>query len=222
MKTQQNQVLEAIVRAGLDPRDFSWDERGSKYLRFTPSVSRLNHSGGYYFIFDSAEGDYRSSRYSIFSPGSEFREQVEGALTWEDQLRHVAHWLNYLRREIRTPSLWASLSEVRGPLALEGPNAEFTPEEKVEIFRQLGVLQREITAQAQLSVVQQQLLENTLGEIKESVHHLRRHQWFHLAIGAIMHFLFEAHVIQPYAQAIFMKAVTTFQYIVNIPPMLRP
>jgi hypothetical protein len=138
LRSQKNEVLEAIKSSGLDPFNFKWSEDDSQCMMdddfSRASVERLSYEDLiFYFQFDYLQG----KRYAIFSSGRErcVEEQSTGA--WTGQLTYVRNWLTYLKRELAQPDLWDELFKYQLPpgakLTADIGNEPFTVKEAEQL-----------------------------------------------------------------------------------------
>jgi hypothetical protein len=108
-ETQKNQVGVLVRRAGFDLGEFKW--------RVVPvgghTVDELVHeSTGYQFAFDIIPpsglpyGIREEDRASYFSPGPEHVRQRANSYGWDAQLEVVEVWLEALKEEVGTVSIW--------------------------------------------------------------------------------------------------------------------
>src|SRR5438876_7379074 len=99
LRSQANEVFEAIKSAGLEPSDFDWEDIVGHNSGMR--VSQLAHKrSGYYFTFDNF-GEF----YSQWEPGYQTRVDSSYWEDWRDQLNRFQLWLSYVRRETESPDL---------------------------------------------------------------------------------------------------------------------
>ncbi len=124
-KTQRNEVLKAIERAGLAPDSFVWRETGSPIYYGggdAPLVSQLTHlPTRAEFTFDY--GGEAEAWWAVFSPaeGRPYESTDVGA--WGGQLAALSQWLTVVRREAEAPDLWAAFAGA--PSLVPFPLVEF-------------------------------------------------------------------------------------------------
>lgn len=98
LKSQKNDVLRVIEGAGLNPRDFHWDQA---YKDDAYYVNRLFHTASsFWFEFDYVAGARSSGHYVRFAPGPDSADGSGYPGTWSKALDYLARWLRFLRREI--------------------------------------------------------------------------------------------------------------------------
>jgi hypothetical protein len=190
LRSQKNEVLEAIKSSGLDPFNFKWSEEDSQYTREDEysfaSVERLTYEDvTFYFQFDY----YQEKRYVIFSPGRErcVEEQNPGA--WVGQLSSVRSWLTYLKRELAQPDLWAELSKYQLPpgetLTADIGNEPFTVKEAEQLSEGIRKVRAYIETEFALNEDQHKLVNEKLDYLLEAAKRQGRKDWFHTSIGVI-------------------------------------
>src|SRR5438094_561190 len=93
LKSQANQVFQAIKNAELEPADFEWQEtKGHESGLF---ISMLVHkTSGYYFSFDNY-----NEFSSIWSPGKQTLVDMNSGTQWKSQLTWFQSWLTCVKRE---------------------------------------------------------------------------------------------------------------------------
>ena len=104
-------MFEVVRALGFDPGDFQW---GVVQSPQTPpiTIDRLVHvSSDHYFAFDlippSPYGlGMEEDRASFFSPGPDRPSMAIKSFGWESQRDLVRAWLQALKREVETVSLW--------------------------------------------------------------------------------------------------------------------
>ncbi len=179
--SQQDDLALIIRAAQFDPREFDWTTE----VDYDGWISdRLVHTpSGAHFTFDEDRG----ARLSRFVPGREVVEETAGANTWPDQRRHVALWLEYVRREIQTPNVWARLSEEAKSLAgephQESPKTPFEPHELEEIRGQLSVIRHLLLDQAGLDQAQRNTIEERLSYLEAAASQVGRIHWRDIFVG---------------------------------------
>src|ERR1041384_433098 len=84
LKTQRNDVFMAVESVGLDPNQFTWEVVPSSfYTRSDVGVSKLVHSSGYHFVFNSTR---EGVLFYSMSPGRNGRIENGETGTWPHQL----------------------------------------------------------------------------------------------------------------------------------------
>jgi hypothetical protein len=133
LKSQSNEVFEAIKNAGLEPTDFDWQD-ATGHASMT-RVSRLVHKGsGYYFMFDNL-GGFNSK----WESGQQTRVDSWYWDEWLSQLDCFRSWLSDLKRETESQDLWGAISKeaqiLESAASSDTSNAPFTLEENAYVFK---------------------------------------------------------------------------------------
>jgi hypothetical protein len=213
LKTQANDVLNAVRKSGLDPEDFAWELENPPILRHTPSRD-------YYFSFEPFVFGQHQAHYC---PGDVSGVEYRGAVSWEAQLSLVDEWLTNLKREIQAPDLWSLLSE-QTPLvqaaSADSPNTPFSPAELKKISDGLGELQTYIEKTHQLDEQKQEFLESSLGYLADAAHRQGRRDWLYLAIGVLSTVVVGVAAAPDQAREIFRFVSDVLQAILKTPPFL--
>ncbi len=108
LPSQKNQVLEAVLQAGLDPADFEWLELHKDLDQPSEGlVALLRHvPTDYEFEFDM-----RSERLlACFSPSPERPSHTQQVESWGSMRAMVQIWLQSLKHEYETPDMWAEFA----------------------------------------------------------------------------------------------------------------
>ena len=97
-RTQETQVLEAIIAVHLNPYDFDWEQVDSLNLSET-RVPRLFHSSREYFLtFDVEDPD---GYFLVFRPGVNQEESTELVLGgWLRVIPHVQVWAGRVKAAV--------------------------------------------------------------------------------------------------------------------------
>ncbi len=176
---QWNPIIEAIERAGLDPKDFELDDDGAE-ARITP-----RRSEGHFVIGrpDSGTGYAVSKRVGEQSP-------LEYTIhTWPVLDERVALWLSEVKRDQETPDRFAELQQEREMLTVATAenveNTPFTADEQTEIAKQLGEIKEYVKKTYELSQDQTQILEAGLDFIGVEARRAGRRDWLAYAAGTL-------------------------------------
>jgi hypothetical protein len=140
LQTQKNEVILIIKESWMNPLEFQLIE-GRGWL---PKV--LHTPSGFDFVF--------SGDSILCSPGAEKVRQEVSRLNWLGKSEMLRNWLTYLKREIETPDLWASLSQAQELLSSESTeavNTPFTVDEQVQIKKTIEEIRVYITSTYSLS-----------------------------------------------------------------------
>lgn len=185
LKSQKNDILILIKEAGLAPSEFDWediesvDDPGS--LRTHQFNQLVHRPSGYAALF--------GTDYLAFSPGQETQNETEYKLNWVGKYLSVKRWLSYLRRELETPDLWASVAQEAELLSLEpadATNSPFTDEEMAQIKRAIEEIRTYITSTHELSDEPLRRVNDKLDYLIDASTRLGRIDWKNLFVGALI------------------------------------
>lgn len=186
LRTQQNEVLESIKWAGLNPNEFEWEEISSQNMN--KIISKIKHKyDDYYFIFD-----YLNERdYAIYSPGKNIRIQRNYPGNWYEQTLYVKKWLIELKKVIEAPNLWDEIEKYKPTFSLQSierlDNKKINKEEVVNISNALKSLENKIESEFQeLKAEDINFIKSELQYLSEAGKRLGRKDWILLSIGQIV------------------------------------
>jgi hypothetical protein len=191
-KVQKNEVLEILRNAGLDPSQFSWEQRYYSSGKYQGPAELLVHgSSGFFFEFSLRDG---SRHFARMSPGPEASQDSAYPGSWELQRGYVERWAADVRAELEAPDLWDSLpswhSLTELPPIFE-ENSRFTQAELIEINERLDAIGAQLTSLAEsndLRTLAHGLIEHLRGEAPRQ----GRRDWVFLALGALLSFMVNA------------------------------
>ena len=213
LKSQRNNVFQSILQFSLNPIDFTWLTREDPRARLA-TISRLEHVSGYYFQF--------SKTASYWSPDIERRhgERLDSAgFSWDERLTQVREWLGYLKREVTSPDLWASLQEAQAlqtaATSNNIENAPFTAAELITVELKLNELKEYIVGAAQLSNAQIKHLEDQMRYLAEASSLLGRKDWYNILISVLFSIVVAGVFAPDRAQELFQVVAGMFE------PLLR-
>lgn len=192
LKTQRNQIIDAIKGRGIDPAEFEWTERRSgRTMELVISV--LTHRPtGYYFVFDFRNGRHYIERSP--APDSARDEQYPG--DWDNARRYVLDWLSILKREIEAPDLWGALTQERAladAAAVSGmSNTSFTGEEQRQISERLDQIESDLAEIQELNAEQGAFVHQQFEYLREALPRLGRRDWLLTTLGALFSIAVEA------------------------------
>jgi hypothetical protein len=221
LKSQANEVLEAIQAAGLQPADFLWVKRSSKHLTQV-DISVIAHSPtNYFYAFDFAQ---KGTHWSSFSPGAEATIEEHHPGGWREQMHYVRGWLNNLKREVDTPDLWAAIGNekalVRAAVEENTSQSPFTSAERDKLAEGLKELKAYMQATYQLTSDQISYISDRFDYLEEASGRLNRKDWLMLAIGVITNIVIGAALAPSAARDLFRLAGQMFAWILGHTPQL--
>jgi hypothetical protein len=185
MKWQRNEVYRAIEEAGLDPREFEWEQREDPFGFVISDDVTLRHEPTRYWFSFLIQGESHHARYS---PGKDLLVEERGTIMWALQIDAVREWLAALRQEVSAPDLWGELALERDLVAELGPveNTPFTAEEQELIARQLTEVKEYVRKTHELSADQFGELEARLDYLVEAAGRLPRLDWRNALLGVFL------------------------------------
>jgi hypothetical protein len=215
LRSQANQVFEAIKSAGLQATDFDWrDATGHASMT---RVSRLVHkASGYYFIFDNVV-----QFCSKWEPGQQTLVDSRYWGDWESQRDCCRSWLSYVRRETESPDLWGAISKeaqlLESAASAGTSNAPFTTEEKAYIVQGINEIKQYLLTAHKLDP---ELVESRLNYLVESSERVGRKDWINLLISVLVGIVINAALPPEATRELFRFVGTVLRQIVNMPLLL--
>jgi hypothetical protein len=173
-KRERNQLYETIVAEGLDPAEFSLEDKFFRVL--------ITHNSGSTFKFSPSVGSSRAgSRFQVTVHVADGIDQTVMETNVEDMTRYsFLHWLMEIRATAGAPDYWEEMQRSQESVALmrnEGfGNTPFTEDEQRQIAAQFLEIQIKVN-QFQLPREQMSQVEEGLDELEEASHRLGRKDW---------------------------------------------
>jgi hypothetical protein len=219
LKTQANEIFDAIRNKGLDPIEFEWQECDSIVTR-NIKVSRLAHRpSGFYFIFDFS----KSSHYAEFSPGVDSIVKREYPGSWMYQKEYVIKWLDSLKKEIEAPDLWNIILQEKQltKAAIDSTvNSCFTEEEKSHIAEAMNNIQNYLLTTQNFEDKYVKFIEDRLNYLKEAADRQGRQDWLHTVIGVLFTIVMGTGLSSERARELFRFVANSLQnLLVKILPL---
>ena len=102
-RTQETQVLQAIIAVHLNPYDFDWEQVDSLNLTETRVPRLFHYSRKYSFTFDGADPE---GYFLVFRPGVNQEESTELVLGgWVSVIPHVQAWAGRVKEAVDAENL---------------------------------------------------------------------------------------------------------------------
>lgn len=187
LRTHANEIFETILKIGLNPSNFQWQEHDSEtsdgdYYK----VSKLVHQPtGYYFIFDY---DY-NRHFATRSPGNDCVVESKRTEYWAGQKFYADEWLKILKCEIEAPDFWGAVTQERElaevAIASQTPNTPFTVDEQKYIISRIFEIEEYAKASFNLTEEQITFFKTRLDYLAESAQRQGRRDWLHTSIGIL-------------------------------------
>ncbi|PYS35190.1 MAG: hypothetical protein DMF75_04395 [Acidobacteria bacterium] len=216
LKSQGNQVFEAIRRNEWEPSEFEWQETQGPGSG-TQVFQLVHKASGFYFVFDNVGGNF----YSKWSPAEQTLEQIQGLANWPTQLVHFNNWLLYLRRETESPDLWRAISKeaqvLESAASADTSNAPFTAEEKAYIVQGINEIKQYLLTAHKLDP---ELVESRLKYLIESSERVGRKDWINLLISVLVGIVISAALPPEATRELFRFVGTVLRQIINQPLLL--
>jgi hypothetical protein len=216
--SQRNQVFQLILKLGLDPTVFMWDEGHHSNADFEWRNSILRRrSTSYYCEFRAWLSDWDMN----CSPFGAQRHGMLKAETWQHALKRVEEWLGWIKLE-EEPDLWASVaaggeSMFREPGAID--NRPFDASEQEKIAAAVALLKEHI-AQAYPDDQHRKRVDNQLAHLVEASTRIGRKDWTTLAIGALAQIVIMLAMDADAAGKLFETASQLLNWLWPSPPLL--
>ena len=183
LRSQQNAVLLMIKESGLSRHEFELIDPYKASPRGTRFITRLVHiPSGFWFHF--------GERSVSFSPGKEAQQDDHTDQdVWNGKIWFVGRWLEFLKREIEAPDLWASLAQDQEMLGAEPPEAVNTPfsaEEQVQVKRAIEEIRVYISATYSLASEPLATVNRKLDYLIDASTRLGRIDWKNILVAALI------------------------------------
>jgi hypothetical protein len=220
LKSQRNEVFQAIQESGIEVASFSWVRWASVWTRDL-IVSRLKHDPTEgYFHFDLQQGKH----WCRFSPGNEKAIDEGYPGSWPGQLAYVGRWLGYLKREFTATDLWAVLSGestlVSAGSSATADNRPFTPAERSRVAQSLAEIRAFLISAHQVNEQSVRLIDERLKYLEEASERLGRKDWLNVAFSVIANIVVGAALAPEAARNVLNLAGTLLGWILGGTPIL--
>jgi hypothetical protein len=210
-KWKKNQIFDAILKAGLDPKDFDFEDRDTEVRikhKWSDSSFIVGGDPGHY-VGHYVVGDSSNWPYEVYS--------------WESVMPRVSNWLEQVKRDLETPDLWAELqreAELLGGASNEAnENTPFTPEEQKEIAARLQELAEYARRTYSLSGPEMQILNAKIDYLVGAAGRLGRIDWRNVFAGVILGFILTAAFSPESARHIFLTLLRAIGHLYGLPEL---
>jgi hypothetical protein len=220
LKSQANEVLLTISKAGFDPIEFQWEEHKSQYSGNTAALL-VHESSGSYFTFDYVNRDGHKCEYS---PGEESPEVSAFSGSWGGQLLNVRMWLRFVKKEVDSPDLWSALEDrtllERSISAEDFENTPFIEAEKAEVVEKVRELGRYIVEAHQLPESSIEQLHARLEYLIGATERMGRKDWVMLLVSTLFGVVTSLPFDAVSARDVFSIAGSLFRFLLDHPDLL--
>ena len=222
LRTQSNEVLEALVSADLLPNDFDWEIVAS-LVQHDALVPRVFHSEMRLFFRFDVQGSGRY--YLTFSPGQERgEERVEDVASWRTVMDHVCAWARRVKREVDAPDFWAEATKERqlSTATASARNSPFTPSERAVLLAKLDELETYVVDTHRLVGEDREYVRGQLEYLKGGIDRLGKKDWLSVFTGVLVGFILNRVVPPGRGVELLRFAWTLIQSVFGIPVELSP
>ena len=217
LKSQGDEVFEAVEAVGLHPQHFHWAIKtlytgmGEPYsadmLVYRPAAGPETPEVLFAFGGDVV----------VYSPGTDKLMDHQSAYHWYQKMEWVPTWLENVERE-SGPSLWEMLIQTKQPAVSP---TRFTAAEQADILIQLDEWGQRTLALEVLTHEQKQLLSVELPRIRTAVRHMDKAEWFRFAIACVLAWLLSGSFPQTVAASLLRWSVSVFHGMATGTPCRR-
>lgn len=185
LRSQRNDLYKAIEQAGLTPSEFEIFE--PEFGVSTEKVAYRGTATEEEFYFEIEVRGFRCS----WSPARQSKHDADMFQEWSSVVEVFSRWLQYLRRELDAPDLWADLSQLT---ALATASAEddldgeepLSPGEQEKLMRGLDQVRELVASRADLPEDQKQAMSDAVDKIQTSSRRIGRNELFSMVVGAVV------------------------------------
>ena len=187
LPTQKAQSFDAIVKAGLDPREFIWRSHTAQYSRQEEPELVHQPSGFFFRLLVPTEGYMGSSENTFqFTPGKQNEFTYGTGLSWEYHLAMMREWLRNLKREIEVVDPWAGFDTLGSAVPnFARPDAPFAAEEIKIVHSQLDSIAAEIERLQIGSVAEREVVKKSLDDLKRAAERVGKKDWYLIFLGTM-------------------------------------
>jgi hypothetical protein len=187
LQSQKNDVLDAILNAGLDPAEFTWSDEREPMQNL---CSRITHKpSGFSAGFTVDQMAYTTMLVGQFSPGEHFRFERYDASDWQMLLVHTINWALRLANELRQPDRWSIYTDAQALMdaagGTTGRDGSFSRSERAEIEKQIKAVKAQVAALPGRTEQQIADANAKLDYLVEASKKQGRQDWYFTAVGVI-------------------------------------
>ena len=211
---QRNDVLAALLTAGLNPREFDWQTRAN----YAGSQAVLAHKRKPYF-FDFVYS--HAAWTAAYEPGADAPDAFVRDLRWTQELYETQRWAHIVQRELETPDLWAELERENAALEAlaEAENSPFTADELQRLAADVDQLKSYAATTYQLSKEHSRQLDAVLTYVLEAAPSARgRFDWWNIFAGVLITKLLDGSLPPDLIQGLLRLGSVSFGHLFGTPP----
>lgn len=216
LKSQKNEVFQAIQNNDFQPEEFEWNVEKSRYSSEVQVLRLVHKFSGYFYQFEN----HRDLNYGWYSPGVNFPAELTGAASWSEQILNVNAWLKKLKRELEEPDLWEAIAKekVLSEISVDqNENIPFSIEEKPRIQESLNEIKQFLISSQSFSADQLNYLDARFNYLEDAASRLGRKDWIIIVIGTLMNTIITLAITPSIARDLFRLAGTILGWLVKIP-----
>ena len=199
-KWQWTDVIEAVEKAGLDPKACTLEDNGGE--------ASVRNKGSYFTIRRDPAGRYVGRYVGGDSPERPFDKP------WDLLVPLIAMWAGEVRRDIDTPDRFAELQQdarlLRGDFDTIG-NSSFSPDERKELAARLHEYAETARQAHAFSKEQMRLLNGKIDDLVDAAGRLGRKDWLNVFVGTIFFYCLEVALPPDATREIFRG----FVHVIN-------
>jgi hypothetical protein len=215
LKSQANEIYQAIRDAGLDPMDFKWGKRKSKNVSNLLVSELIHRPTGYFFVFDFTIAQL--SFCMIRFPGLEAKWDEKFIDSWVSLLGGFNEWLTCIEREIKASDLWAAISQktqlTEVASSSDITNEPFTPEEQEKIAVSIHEIKKYIITTHDPKGERAENVSNQLEYLVDASKRLGCKDWITIAIGVFFNIAVGLVLNSEAARGLFRFAATILHWV---------
>lgn len=214
LRSHANEVFGMIRDAGLNPSEFQWEDRRSRFQE-NGTVSVLVHTpSAYYFKFDCRE----QAHWAEFSPGKDRAIETQYPGTWMGQRRYAQTWVETLAREINEPDLWSSITSESALVTAAGRTEDreaFSVSEQTKIIASLDEIRQYCLQTMTLSQEQERIVISRLDYLAGAAERMSKKDWLMLVTGVLTNIIVAAAFTPSVARELFRLAGQVLQWVLG-------
>lgn len=226
LPSQKNEILRLLTEKEFSLTEFQWENGPVPDVDGSLSVKVIHHPSGFFCGFSAERSGsgkpYTQIECSPSEDGFIKRTTVESSLAWNTG---VSNWVNYLRTEIDTPHIWASISSGQSSMmqspATASENTPFTDPERVQVSLFLVEIRAYIKTNAGLSPDKLNIVLEKLDYLEQAANRIGRKDWQILLLGVLINIAMQVKMEKSVFHDLFSVAGILFrqflQHIILLP-----